>query len=45
MKSSRIEEEVEKEEVEDPEVSSWPFIFGLIVGVIGTALFFILTRI
>ncbi len=39
------EEEVEKEEVEDPEVSSWPFIFGLIVGVIGTALFFILTRI
>ena len=39
-----VEEEEIEEETEDKEISSWPFIFGLIVGVIGTGLFFILTR-
>jgi hypothetical protein len=38
------EDEIVEDEIEDKEVSSWPFIFGLIVGVIGTGLFFILTR-
>jgi hypothetical protein len=39
------EEETEKEEKKDePKETPWPFVFGLIVGVVGAALFFVLTK-
>lgn len=39
------EEETEKEiKDEEPKETPWPFVFGLIVGVVGAALFFVLTK-